>query len=379
MSETTAARVLTLRTICSLTLANRLRSREILMSKYVVMSDLHFGDASCSLRLEPVCRGLRDFLEGLGKIDGLVLAGDILDANISSLSSAIYGSEREQESEEWPAQPGFKRWLDHLFENGLDVEKITYVPGNHDYKVWDLLSTHRAFVEPLSRGVRPQGLPLLEGVFPDKDIKGSEPFIRGVVPEGMRERFEVCYPDFEFSMGGKDVLVTHGHYLDEKQTLFKNLRKLIADEDGIKTAVIEFFKYTAQYQAVANAVSFTRNWRANVDWLHKNISGIFAAIDIAGKLRGTRIDNGTLEAIEAYLHYFRGRTPQVFIFGHTHEHGRSNTGEIDREYRIIKNDIEVWNTGSFMKNGSRAGSFIVADDDGINIYTVSTAGNVAEA
>lgn len=350
------------------------------MPKYVVMSDLHFGDPSCSLRMEQVCIGVRDFLEKLGKIDGLVLAGDILDANISSLSGTIYGSERHEVCKDWPTQPGFKRWLDHLSEGKLDVNKITYIPGNHDYKVWDLLSTQRAFIEPLSRGDKPEGLPLQEGVFPDEKIKDSEPFIRGVVPESMKKSFEVRYPDCEFDLGPKRVLVTHGHYLDEKQTLLKNLRKLIADSDGVKAAVREFFKYTAQYQAVANAISFTKNWRNNIDWLHKNISGIFDAIDIVGKLRGSKIDQETLEAIEAYLHYFRGnKKPDVFIFGHTHEHGYSNTDKIDPENKIIEKNIEVWNTGSFIKNGARAGSFIVADDTGIKIYTVSIDGKVAQA
>ncbi len=217
------------------------------MAKRVIFSDLHFGDPQCSLSRQSVALGLRSFLWGLGPVKELILAGDILDANISSLTRAIEG---RKTSGSWPKQIGFRQWLSHLFEDGkFDVERIVYIPGNHDYIIWNILSTNEVFVDPISQGRVPTNLPLTEGVFP-------QPFVRGIAPEAVRDRFLAIYPDYEFDLAGRPVLVTHGHYLDEQQTLFKNLDELIRKEKGNKKeAIRKFFIGTAQYQAVANAVS----------------------------------------------------------------------------------------------------------------------------
>ena len=121
------------------------------MALRVIFSDLHFGDPACSLRLKPVSDGVRDFLHGLGPIKEIVFAGDILDANISSLTKAIQGTKNAPGV--WPKRIGFRKWLVHLFAGGgLDVGGIVYIPGNHDYIIWNILSTNKAFVEPLSKG-----------------------------------------------------------------------------------------------------------------------------------------------------------------------------------------------------------------------------------
>ncbi len=72
----------------------------------VIFSDLHFGDSTCSLRLKPVTDGLKKLLSENGPIDEIIFAGDILDANISSLTVAIEGKERAK----WPKQIGFRQW-----------------------------------------------------------------------------------------------------------------------------------------------------------------------------------------------------------------------------------------------------------------------------
>jgi len=114
------------------------------MAKRVIFSDLHFGDASCSLSSQPVALGLRSFLWGLGDVKELILAEDILDANISSLHVAIEG---RNGSSSWPKQLGFRRWLASLFENdNFNVESIVYVPGNHDYIIWNILSTIQSVI-----------------------------------------------------------------------------------------------------------------------------------------------------------------------------------------------------------------------------------------
>ncbi len=113
-------------------------------TKTIVLSDLHFVDPSCSLRHPRVQAGLLDFVQHQGRIDKIVLAGDILDANINSLTHAIEG---------FDGHLGFRAWLASVAALGAcATTEFVYVPGNHDYIIWNLLSTHTAFMEPLERG-----------------------------------------------------------------------------------------------------------------------------------------------------------------------------------------------------------------------------------
>lgn len=346
------------------------------MAIRVVFSDLHFGDPSCSLSSQPVALGLRSYLWALGEVKEIILAGDILDANISSLHRAIEGRNGKGD---WPKQLGFRQWLSFLFEGAnFPVERIVYVPGNHDYIIWNILSTNEVFVDPISQGKIPTNLPLTEGVF-------AEPFIRGVAPEKVRDRLVVIYPDHEFNLAGRSVVVTHGHYLDEQQTLFKNLDALIRKEKGNKKeAIRKFFIGTAQYQAVANAVSYLKGSREFVEKAYKSISSIFDAI---GKLRNKPIDTNMLKAVEMYLYYFRSKEPDVFIFGHTHEAGHTNTKVLGsgKTKRLIQKDIEVWNDGSFLYSRSKrlAGTFVILDDSPgisspIKLLEIDSKGAVSE-
>lgn len=351
------------------------------MAKRIILSDLHFGDTACSLRLKAVTGGFRDFLRTNGPIEEIIFNGDILDANISSLTTAIEGKGRG----EWPHQIGFRAWLSYVLKDGPDVGRIVYIPGNHDYIIWNILSTNRAFVDPISKGEVPKNLPLMEDVFED-------PFIKGVAPEGFRERFSVIYPDYLFDLSGRSVLVTHGHYLDKKQTLFKNLNKYVDEAGGSKKkAVRSFFIATAQYQATANIVSYKDFTRKNVDYLHKTISGAVDNVRDAagslkrfftGELRGHPIDSQMLRAIDMYLKYFSEESPDIFIFGHTHKADRRNTSSI-RRTRLINKDIDVWNEGGFIedKDEGRAGNFIMTDDamsegKDITLYQVALNGTI---
>ena len=340
------------------------------MAKRLILSDLHFGDPLCSLRREFVTTGLRQFLQGLKDVDELILAGDILDVNIASLTQAIEGVKGP---ESWPKQIGFRAWLAFLFD-GLEfnVNKIVFIPGNHDYIIWNILATDKAFVQPISQGQVPKNLPLMKGVFPHA-------FIRGVFPKELWERFIVVYPDYEFNLSGRKIFVTHGHYLDDQQTLFKNLQELIDEANGNEAkAVRKFFIGTAQYQAVANAVSYMKGMREFIYRVHKKLGKLLDKVDIIGKLRNQPINNSMVRAIELYLRYFSDTQPDVFIFGHTHEAGHIFDIIFDGKYR---RSIEIWNTGCFIEKGNIAGSFILTEDDSgangtITLFEVNLNGDV---
>lgn len=328
------------------------------MARRVIFSDLHFGDPHCTLHNRVVSTGLRTFLRGLGPVDELILAGDIVDANISSLTRAVEGRNK---SRPWPMQMGFWCWIADILQDGkLDVQRIIYIPGNHDHIIWNILSTNRVFVDRTAKGNTRTNLPLTEGFFP-------RPLVRGVAPGKVRDRFSVIFPDYEFELSGRSVLVTHGHYLDEHR------RKAICNFIGL-----------TQYQAVAKALSCLKGSR---QFIKKTYKGITWPIDAIGKLRNKPINMNMLRAIEIYLHYFRNCRPDVFIFGHTHKAGHTNTKVLGshKANRLIAKDIDVWNNGCFLgiQQGKQAGTFIVTDDNplaggAIKLLAVDSKGNVKE-
>jgi 3',5'-cyclic AMP phosphodiesterase CpdA len=95
--------------------------------RVAVLSDTHFGDPLCTL----VSSGTREkepsigpayepLARAVGKVDYLVLLGDILDFSVASYADAYR-----------QARCFFRR----LAKDGLARELI-YVPGNHDFDVW---------------------------------------------------------------------------------------------------------------------------------------------------------------------------------------------------------------------------------------------------
>jgi predicted phosphodiesterase len=211
----------------------------------------------------------------------------------------------------------------------------------------------------------------MSGIFPAA-------FVRGVAPEEWRDRFVVVYPDYEFTLSDRQVLVTHGHYLDGKQTLFKDLDELVRKEGGNEAkAVRKFFIGTAQYQAVANAISYLKGSRTLVEKVYKSLDGFWGMF---GKLRNQPIDEEMLTAIELYLLHFAKKQPDVFIFGHTHEAGHNFTKASCKGTR----KVEVWNDGGFLEAVDRnlAGTFLLTEDDGamgkITLYEVKLDGQIRE-
>lgn len=213
-------------------------------------------------------------------------------------------------------------------------------------------------MEPVSEGKVPKNLPLMEATFKD-------PFIKGVAPKNYQDKFIVSYPDYEYKAGGKSYLVTHGHYLDDSQTLFESLEELVEKENGNKSKAIKnFFKRTAEYQAVANAISFMQDQRDFVDDVFTILGRVKGFL---GHWRDKRIDEEMKTAIILYLTYYRDKTlatlPDHFIFGHTHQVSQSSTKhfDFDGKDRQLKRLLEICNDGSFMETKTIAGTFVLND------------------
>ncbi len=165
----------------------------------VVISDTHFGEDMATLgatthdvtRRAPAAATLAYLfraLEQLGPLDEIVLLGDIWE-----MWGAPFALARRE------AAPFLARL------SSLPVERITYVPGNHDYH---LLIQHieQDQTAYLRRGEQPP-----RRYRPDYTYTDS--FLVGLVGPQVRDRFVVKYPDYVRTVGGRRVVFHHGHHL----------------------------------------------------------------------------------------------------------------------------------------------------------------------
>jgi len=338
--------------------------------RYMVLSDLHFGMVSSSVNDPAIVSGLSNYLAEKNNWQAIIFSGDLLDLNLTTFSISIEGKRRDGLK-----SLGLRQFIENICQSSsprFKVKKWIYIPGNHDYKIWDILSTGIVCEDVLADG-RPMGTvptPLMGYTW-----SAGEAFISGVFPPDIRESVTVIYPDqvIEYSPN-KTIVVTHGHYLDRYQTIFNCMSRLKGSPTEMRSAIREIFIKIAQYQTVANAVSFTEKTRKLFDLLfgHDSIDKIMLKVLpndlwetlkvlVKSSLRDKPIDVNQLRTIEHYLKYYREYSPipDYFIFGHTHCQGKSKTERIPNEKRLIKNkNIRVFNAGSFYPKGKKKATFI---------------------
>lgn len=328
--------------------------------RYLVLSDMHFGTPASSINQHEYRQALVAYIVSRAPWEEIIFTGDLLDVNLSTLTRAIEGHDSATNG-----SCGFRQFLQELDEASRDrrpsaslddvATRWIYIPGNHDYKIWDLLATKANCEDVLGSGARldARKMPLARGAWPN-----GESFFAGIFkPFGAQSRVSVEYPDHEVTIGGDTMVFTHGHYLDASQTrghdLTDNLRNATqadASRATVRTIVVE----TAQYQTVANAVSFTPATRRFVNDLvgPDGLLNKFHQIGIrivawlarrlfarGGALRDKPLSKRQLDNIETYLGAFRegAPLPRWFVFGHTHRQGHDRTP---------RRNIEVYNAGS---------------------------------
>lgn len=347
--------------------------------RYLILSDAHFGTSESSINDPEAAHALTAYVASRAPWEEVVMTGDLLDVNLSTFTRSIEGGK-------YPdlARPlfGFRQFVRELYAapgaNAAGAaeplsRKWVYVPGNHDYKVWDMLAT-RVICEDVLLAGKPMGsipTPLRSHTW-----QGEQSFFAGIFREfGATNLVTVSYPNHLVSFGLQGTMVlTHGHYLDSTQTWRNDLatevlrEKLGSEDKAIRRVIIE----TAQYQTIANAVSFTRRTRRLIN----DVVGPDGLMNKLGRLwtrlgawflrlvfrpdgrRGKAISAKTLRNIEAYVEYFcpGAARPKWFVFGHTHHQDASRTPN---------HAISVHNVGSFYPEGDTLLTFLEVEvEDG---------------
>ena len=342
--------------------------------RYLILSDLHMGIKESTINNSLVANALIQYIHEYGPWKAVVFNGDLLDLNMSSFQMAVEGGILDKVQ-----IMGFRRFMTEFTQFGSYIQKVRnwiYIPGNHDYLIWTLLTNKMIYLDKLSSGekLNVKRSSLKEGIWK----KGSA-FISGVFPEKIRKKVVVQYPDYVIKKNGGGIVVTHGHYLDRKQTLFKRLKELVMEMDDQKSAIEKMYVETDRFQTLTNALTYSSDLQKYLNYLlrtgriAKSFGKTISKYILTGKkqngfavspLRGERINTGQLRAAEFYLKFFRNykEPPNHFIYGHTHRQGMSSTGKIPIQKRLYPHKaFKVYNTGAFISKSNIAASFIRID------------------
>ena len=136
----------------------------------IVFSDLHFGDPRSLLHDDSHLDKLLSIARQHRPIRRIVLLGDILDLQIGNWSLAIEGLPQAGGHKR---SAGFRRFLNELVAQ-VEPKYVHFVPGNHDYRVFDYLSVDRYLMARLATGKRLHGKVSFYRHF-------RKPFLRGVL------------------------------------------------------------------------------------------------------------------------------------------------------------------------------------------------------
>jgi len=340
------------------------------MGYFIVASDLHIGEKRSSLGEERFQKQfVKEVKEEYDEIEELVLIGDILELNLSAVNSAIDGTPGyfEPQEERIYDYQGFRALMKML--SGIKIGKIVYLPGNHDYHILQTLNISEREIKPLQKGKELDPEPMIRGSFPT-------PFLKGILPSGLKNKFSVEYPDYTITTSTKEkILLTHGHHLDPSQSLLgkiEDLAKKIQEGENRRRALLEFESRITAYQGIAYWQAKNYDLRRMVETGY-NIFGMFSKWwdkrklkkIKASKMRRKPISSKLMRRIELYLETIvDSEKPSAFIFGHTHDP--------DLKWNNDRT-LLVANTGSFLVEPDRSQGFVgtyVAIDNSVSLSSL---------
>ena len=219
--------------------------------RVAVISDTHFGDPLSTLvtssereAAPSIGPAYEPLIRAVGKVDYLVLLGDIIDFSVASYADAYRD-----------ARCFFRR----LRDDGV-AREIIYVPGNHDFDVWHTVEHQVNVIQRLQRGHLPRAFKrsvpaviddrrdtekfLLPDVRPRRDWEETEAhygdlFFDDITREnsgrrvkGGKLRFNFAYPNlYLVTDRGESVLLTHGHYFEAFWSVVAEWVSLLASDD----------------------------------------------------------------------------------------------------------------------------------------------------
>jgi len=316
----------------------------------LVVSDLHFGDTRCTLHSMRTAEALVAKLSPFAPLTDIVLLGDILDLQLANWAQAVEGMILAT-----PAKraAGFRYFINFLLRE-TGARRITYVPGNHDYRIFDYHSVERSLLRPLRNGKKLSGKTSFFRTFPESFLQGLL-----TVPDA---KIQVVYPHHTIRVNGERIILTHGHFFDPTQAFNHEIGKIFSktgplSRDQIVRLRQNYFRRVSLYQNLVSGISMRKDLR---DWF----SSLYQPVTswkqkFQHRQRKQFLTDAMKRSIEHYVTFCcrPGRVHGV-IFGHTHRPGTATLQNGPVRY--------VWNCGSFLRESSQSplGSFITIRNGG---------------
>ncbi len=207
--------------------------------KLAITSDTHLGDPYCSLvewngndyREGPKYKEFKE-AAGTGN-DYLILLGDILDFSVTSYENAYRAG----------------KVFFTLIQKDKIADQIIYVPGNHDYDIWNIVENEVNIIHQIKNGRIPRKFrTAVPGILDDRTNTDTP----GLTLPGVGKRsdgsytygglfldhitdepshFIFCYPNLYLATDEGTILMTHGHYLDNYWSLLSKWAPIIFGSD----------------------------------------------------------------------------------------------------------------------------------------------------
>ena len=308
----------------------------------LVLSDLHFGDSRCTLHSMRTAHALVDRLKEYRPLEEIFLLGDILDLQLATWSQAIEGRILNH----GPAKRavGFRYFLNFLLQQ-TGAHTVTYVPGNHDYKIFDYHSIDRHLILPLKSGKKLSGRVSFFRKF-------APSFLQGLI-DGNSAQFRVIYPHHTIRASRWRILLTHGHYFDPSQSFYQEITRAFRDaasRPDIPRLRKQFFKRASSYQNTVSGLSIEPKFRSIFNSIYQPVTSFKQSLQ--HRKRKGLITPAMRRNIEAYLAFCCRGKVQGVIFGHTHNPGKAAFHDGPLQF--------AWNAGTFLRESpqSPTGSFL---------------------
>jgi UDP-2,3-diacylglucosamine pyrophosphatase LpxH len=307
------------------------------LQKIVVLSDFHFGAEGSALADRDRVENLFEELRRLGKVDKLVLLGDVWDLWRTGLPEAMAAAE--------------------IFFQTLGAwegpEEVILVAGNHDYHL-------KAFSEE-QRQRRDLGFE----EEPDSSIVLTGEGMMREAPGTKGLTLRLVYPFLSLTVKGKTVLFMHGHHLDFFSSSFWWLKSAwlarlilgtsqgvtVSDLDRLNKPFFELLTVTARVPEIREGeYRFYRLFRFLARLLR------FTSKSGTSPRRYTSIEENTRESRDLLLRLLPGYIPDVFVFGHTHRAGFARIRPGGREVLLA-------NCGCWIEEEEPCSTYLVIDDE----------------
>ena len=203
--------------------------------KLAIISDTHLGDPLCSLVKKDGDNYIEgnkynEFRESAGTgNDYLILLGDILDFSVTSYANTYRAG----------------KTFFSLVQRDKIADQIIYVPGNHDYDIWNIVENEVNIIHQIKKGKIPRKFrTAVPGILDDRTNTATP----GLTLPGVGKRldgtytygglfldhitdepshFIFCYPNLYLATDEGTILMTHGQYLDNYWSLLSKWAPII--------------------------------------------------------------------------------------------------------------------------------------------------------